>query len=382
MVLEEKDEEDIKDLYRRIKDSIKINQDSNEFYDYFYRLLDNSNNFCTFSSENLLKTIDEEWVSTIEEAVPAIQAVVQNPRKFIEEDRQVVNIAMARNILSESVQHLLQHSNLIDKVNEDGTVIPNRILNVYKEESFNTYENRFISTLILELQRFVNKRFDVIFDHSKDEVGTHFEVESNIDNYTERIDYKLSIHIKEKQSDISNDDENKNIFNRIAKIHRQVNDLAMSGFMATMRQYPLVRHPIVKTNAIGKNRYYKICHNLWNYIHSYDRVGYCVNVLKQEPVISKSFEKDIYHSIIMNYALLQSNMEYTKEIVFQKEEGKKELSLKEVRQLLSEIVNGMHMPENQVRKIIMTELTNLQSKKRADISNREKAFQKKKGKRR
>lgn len=58
---------------------------------------------------------------------------------------------------------------MIDKVNEDGTVIPNHLLNVYKEESLNTYENRFICTLITELQRFINKRFEVIFDTSQDE---------------------------------------------------------------------------------------------------------------------------------------------------------------------------------------------------------------------
>ena len=58
-----------------------------------------------------VKNIDEEWVKAIEEALPALQTVVLNPRKFIEEDREVVNIAMARNISPESIQHLLQSSN-------------------------------------------------------------------------------------------------------------------------------------------------------------------------------------------------------------------------------------------------------------------------------
>ena len=101
---------------------------------------------------------------------------------FLDFYRQIV--AMARNITTESIRHLLQHSDLIDEYKEDGTVIPSRILNVYKEESVNIYENRFICTLMAELQYFVNKRFNVIFDASKDEIGTFFEVESRVDNYT------------------------------------------------------------------------------------------------------------------------------------------------------------------------------------------------------
>jgi len=218
-----------------------------------------------------------------------------NPRKFIEEEREVVNAAMARNTTPEAIRHLMQHSNLIDKVNPDGTVIPNRILNVFKEESLNTYENRFVYTLILELQRFINKRFNVIFDDSKDERGTFFEMESLVDNYTEVIDYKLEIKIREKQTDVDNDEENMGIFTRISKIHRQVNDLASGGFATIMQDYPLVRHPIVKTNAIGKNQNYMACHKLWNYIHAYDRIGYKVNMVKSEPVITRQFERDIYN---------------------------------------------------------------------------------------
>jgi len=376
----EEEKKDIEKIYQKFKSFMDINQDDDKFYKYIYNLLETGNNFCTFTSESLIKTIDEEWIENIENAINALHHVVQNPTKFIEEDRQIVNIALARNILSESVQHLLQHSNMIDKVNKDGTVIPNRILNVYKEESYNTYENRFIYTLVLELQRFVNKRFDVIFSYSEDEIGTNFEVESTIENYTEIIDYKLNIHIKERQSAIMNDDENADVFARIAKIHKQVNDLSKLEFMKTMREFPLVRHPIVKTNVIKKNVYYKECHKLWNFIHGYERVGYCVDAIKQEPIISREFEKDIYNTIIMNYVLIQNYLEATHEFIHKTEPIKKEISVKEVRQSLSELVNNSDMPDSQLRKIVLSELNDLQIRKRSDLVKRERVFHKKKGK--
>ena len=375
----EDNKDTIENVYEEMIDNLSPELSENKYYQYFYNLLETGNNYCKFFSSKLVKNIDEEWVKAIEEALPALQTVVLNPRKFIEEDREVVNIAMARNISPESIQHLLQHSNMIDQVNEDGTVIPNRILNVFKEESYNTYENRFICTLLLELQQFINKRFNVIFDNSKDERGTFFEMESMIDNYTETIDYKLEIKIREKQTDIDNEEENMGIFTRISKIHRQINDLASSGFMTTMRQYPLVRHPIVKTNAIGKNLNYKACHKLWNYIHAYDRIGYKVDLVKQEPMITKEFERDIYNSFLWDYFMLRNFQEQTDALKPNRPERKKEITVKYIRQVLDEIVRGLDMPDANVRKLILNELSDLQLKRKAERMNAE-AAEKKSGK--
>ncbi len=375
----EDNKDTIENVYEEMIDNLSPELSENKYYQYFYNLLETGNNYCKFFSSKLVKNIDEEWVKAIEEALPALQTVVLNPRKFIEEDREVVNIAMARNISPESIQHLLQHSNMIDQVNEDGTVIPNRILNVFKEESYNTYENRFICTLLLELQQFINKRFNVIFDNSKDERGTFFEMESMIDNYTETIDYKLEIKIREKQTDIDNEEENMGIFTRISKIHRQINDLASSGFMTTMRQYPLVRHPIVKTNAIGKNLNYKACHKLWNYIHAYDRIGYKVDLVKQEPMITKEFERDIYNSFLWDYFMLRNFQEQTDALNPNRPKRKKEITVKYIRQVLDEIVRGLDMPDANVRKLILNELSDLQLKRKAERMNAE-AAEKKSGK--
>ncbi|MDY2698052.1 MAG: DUF2357 domain-containing protein [Lachnospiraceae bacterium] len=375
----EDNKDTIENVYEEMIDNLSPELSENKYYQYFYNLLETGNNYCKYFSSKLVKNIDEEWVKAIEEALPALQTVVLNPRKFIEEDREVVNIAMARNISPESIQHLLQHSNMIDQVNEDGTVIPNRILNVFKEESYNTYENRFICTLLLELQQFINKRFNVIFDNSKDERGTFFEMESMIDNYTETIDYKLEIKIREKQTDIDNEEENMGIFTRISKIHRQINDLASSGFMTTMRQYPLVRHPIVKTNAIGKNLNYKACHKLWNYIHAYDRIGYKVDLVKQEPMITKEFERDIYNSFLWDYFMLRNFQEQTDALNPNRPKRKKEITVKYIRQVLDEIVRGLDMPDANVRKLILNELSDLQLKRKAERMNAE-AAEKKSGK--
>ncbi len=376
---EEKDV--IQNVYDKMADANGAPLTGDPFYQYFYNLLDTSTNFCTFKYVRLIKSVDEEWVAAIEEALPSLHHVVMNPRKFIEEDREVVNVAMARNITTESIRHLTQHSDLIDQYNEDGTVIPNRILNVFKEESLNIYENRFICTLIAELQHFVNKRYNVIFEQTKDEIGSFFEMESRIDNYTETVEYKLSMNVRDKQSDEKNENENSDIFERLIKVHRQVNGLASTEFISEMRGYPSVRHPIVKTNAIKKNMYYKACHKLWNFIYSYTKVGYTVNLVKKEPIISRAFEKDIFDSVIWNYAMIHNQVDGAEKLNIDRPERKKDINIKYIRQVLDEIVRESGLPDENLKNIVMNELTAIQEKRKQEALELERAMRKKKARR-
>lgn len=370
--------DDVLRAYQKMTGQVPGDMKEDPYYKYFYNLLETGRNYVKYSYVRLVKEVDEKWVTAIEEALPSIQHVIQHPRKFIEEEREVVNIAMARNMTAESVRHLLAHSNYIDEYKEDGTVIPNKILNIYKEESLNTYENRFICTLVGELQFFVNKRFDAIFEATKDELGLNFEVDSSVDNYTESIDYKLQIRIRDKQTDVENEIGESDIFSRIIEIHRNVNMLVATEFINTMRRFPSVKHPIVKTNAIAKNKDYKACHKLWNFIQSYNQIGFKVNLVKQDPNITRAFEKDIYDSFMWNYAMLHNYMDGVDALRVDKEKRKKELDLPGIRKLLEEIVAGTDIPDDSLRKIIDNELKSIQNRRKQERAAAEKVMHSKK----
>jgi hypothetical protein len=371
--------DDIKNTYAKMtEDRDRIADD--RFYKYFYNLLETGSNYCDFSFARLVKSVDEKWVTEIEKALPSLQAVVLNPRKFIEEEREVVNIAIARNISTESVRHLLAHSNFIDEYNEEeGTVVPNRILNVYKEESLNTYENRFICTLVAELQFFVNKRFDIVFQATKDELGAYLELNSLIDNYTEMVEYKLQVKIRDKQTDKVNENEKDDILGRIIKIHRMINSIVSSEFITTMRKFPGVKHPIVKTNAIAKNRDYKACHTLWNFIHSYSKAGVSVDLLKQDPTISRKFEKDLYDSVIWNYTMLHNYLQDVDALNINRPVLTKDMSTDYIRQVLEEIIQGMSsMPDAALRKLIQNEMLAIQTRRKMERKKADKTLKKRK----
>jgi hypothetical protein len=192
-------------------------------------------------------------------------------------------------------------------------------------------------------------------------------MESRVDNYTETVEYKFQVKIRDKQTDLDNEKDNANIFTRIAKIYKTVNSLVNTEFVRIVRGYPAVRHPIVKTNAIGKNIHYKACHKLWNFIYTYDKIGYRVELVKQEPVISRQFEKEIYNSFIWNYAMLHNQVDETSKVDVTRDKQQKEADIKYIRQLLDEIITNCDIPDANLRKIVQSELANLQAKRKNEI---------------
>ena len=95
---------------------------------------------------------DDEWMTKIENGVRYIENILRNPNRFIINEEDVVKIELARKITVDSIKHLSKNTNLIQDIDKrTGDVKPSKILNINKEESFNTYENRFIYSLIKNL---------------------------------------------------------------------------------------------------------------------------------------------------------------------------------------------------------------------------------------
>lgn len=370
----------IENLYDKYNTEVTSQLENDDFYQYFLNLLETGTTFCQFQNRKLVKEVDEEWVVAIEKAIPHIKRVIDNPRKFIEEDRQIVNVAMARKFTAESVKHLSQHSEMVNKIREDGTVEPSKVLNVFKEESLNTYENRFVYTLLYELRTFINKRIDQLFDHSKDEDGVKLNLESMVDNYTEIINYKLEMRIREKQTDTLNDDDNLGVYSRVTKLQKIINDLTTTEFFVKVGKFPRVKHPIVKTNAIGKHPDYKACYTLWNFIQSYERIGYEVRILEQDPTVSRSFEESLYNQILMDYVVVKNHMEYKDLLNINRDRRVKPLSIKDIKQFINDIVNEYDMRASELRSLVESELNNALKEKERREKMQEELLKRRKGK--
>ena len=220
-----------------------------------------------------LKEYDYEWLDKLEDTIPYIDNILRNPRRFIVNEEEIVKVELSRKVTVESVIHLTQHTNLIQKIEDNGDVKPSKILNINKEESIDTYENRFIYTLINNLRMFFEDR--VVFTS-----GPSYCVDKNVLKYEANSkvngqDLKISLNINDVTKNIKEKSGGKaglTYDERVSKIKKQIDSFMGSELHQTLSRLhvPPVRSPIRKTNVILKNPNFRKAEELWNYIQSFE----------------------------------------------------------------------------------------------------------------
>ena len=209
---------------------------------------------------------DIEWIIVLERLLPYIEKIFRNPKRFITTEEEIVKIESAKKVGVETVKHLAKHTNFIQDLDaETGDVIPSKLLNVLKEETFNTYENRFIYTLIKRLQEFVRRRKENLKKHLKYKDNKQIEYTSSTFVGEEKIDVNISLNTA---LDTQLDMDSKLIV-KIKKIEDSIKNLLYTEVYKALEKedVPLVTPPIKKTNVILKNVNFQYAMELWNYIN-------------------------------------------------------------------------------------------------------------------
>ena len=232
----------------------------------------------------ITRTIDIEWIERIEAAIPALDTIIRRPSVAIEDVDEILPIELSRHITEKSVRHLATHTNLILDVSDD-EVTPSKILNVYHEETYLTYENKFINTLLARLCAFVDKRLQTLNSGSGVEANYKFEYltefEHDVSESVGRNSAKVNLSIEltsplgseMTEADIDVHERYIEALDRLKRINMALIGFRSSAFAQRLgKNY--IRPPVIRTNAILKNKNLKECLNLWEYIESYDKVGY------------------------------------------------------------------------------------------------------------
>ena len=117
------------------------------------KFMDSAESTLKVQVDKKIITKDTEWIDLMEEVIPHLDIIFRKPNRFIENEEEIVKIEQTRKVSVETIKHLSKNTNFIQKIDEKtGDVIPSRLLNVRKEESFNTYENRLIYTLMQNIK--------------------------------------------------------------------------------------------------------------------------------------------------------------------------------------------------------------------------------------
>ena len=211
------------------------------------------------------KVSDTSWMDMIEECIPYLDNIIRNPRRFIVQEENIVPIEKAKVVTEESIRHLAQNTNLIQEVHEDGTVIPLKLLNVYREETVDLYENRFIKSLVDNLYMFVQNKLNESDQKSYAKIN-------NIVTYTgvaktKNANYKISVNLESNFNDEVNEKKDGHtIEERIEHIRDVLGAFRNSTFIKSLKESSPVRSPIRKTNVILKEPNFIKALELWEYL--------------------------------------------------------------------------------------------------------------------
>ena len=349
----------IQDLYSSFSEQMEPIQEDDRYFRYLFELAQASDTTIEQRREELEKVVDEEWLNVIEETLPSINAIIEKPRRFITTEEEVVPVSLARKISADSVRHLAQNTQFLAS-SDDGGIHPTRILNVSTRETYDLYENRFVYHLIKRLLAFVDKRTDVIFWSTGNEICNRFKMHSKIDDAYEEIEYTVELAVKNRQSFAENDADNVGTFMRIDRVRRLVMSLGKSSFCQLMNGCASVHSPIQRTNLMIKDPDYRACYKLWQFMERYDEVGYTINVHDSQMAVDDEYMIQMYTNLINNYTVFKSLGVDDRDLDELEGADREPVRPKFVKELKEELVADPDLPDVEIRRVFVEEVTQAQ----------------------
>lgn len=351
--------ETIEDLYSSFTEQMEPIQADSRYFRYLFEMAQASDTTLEQKREELVKVIDEEWISMIEDSLDAINTIIEKPRRFITTEEEVVPVSLAKKISADSVRHLSQNTQFLAP-SDDGSIHPTKILNVNMVETYDLYENRFVYHLIQRLLAFVDKRTDVIFWSTGNEIRNRFKMHSKIDDAYEEIEYNVEMTVKNRQSFAENDADNMDTFMRIDRVRRLVMALRNASFCQIMAGCAAVRSPIQRTNLIMKDPDYRKCYQLWQFMERYDSVGYTIDVKDSEMAFDDEYMVQMYTNLINNYTVFKSLTSDDRNLTELESVHHDPVRPKFVKEIKEELVDNCDIPDVEVRKVFVEEVTQAQ----------------------
>ena len=328
---------EIVDLYEHTND-----EKNKKFYDS----IDSS---LYVTNEIDARTTNFEWLEIMEETIRYLDNILRNPNRFIINEEDIVKIELARRVTVESIKHLSKNTNLIQDYNKKtGDVKPSKILNINKEESFDTYENRFIYSLIKNMKFYIERKKRNLVTESYNKANKQMEYKAKSNLGKEKIDISMTINAKKEDKDENKNASGMTIPERIEHLELQISDLTTSSVYQSIekKHISLVTSPIKKTNVILKNVNFQYAVKLWNYIQTHIEEDTKKENTKNNFYDNGILKQMIDESFLLDYLVLDS-------VDKEKQEEKEELSEKIVSNMIEKVITlDSNIDQEKLKQII------------------------------
>ena len=240
---------------------------------------------------------NDEWIEMVEFSLPHLEKALTKEIKNIVTEEEIIKIELIKNV------------NFVDRFNQkSGEVIPKKILNAYKEETFITYENRFLFSLIklIEDYMYLREKDQETEYKGKNEKKANYHAEANYKK--EKIKVNVE-YISEKQIGVS---KSSGTAERIQQIKKKIKDLKTTNVYQILaaKRVTLVKSPIKMTNVLLKNVHFQYALKLWNYLSDQmeikDKAVKAGKMIEEKGITKKLVDEDIY---LMNLIFSNKNIE-------------------------------------------------------------------------
>ena len=363
----------IEKLYSRFAEDFLGEIKSDEFYAYFNNMLRSGSANIALSEKYVERRIDLRWVEAIEQAIIPLDNIIRDPIRYIKNIEEIVPIEMARGISTEAVRHLATHTNMIAKV-ENGNVTPQKILNIVKEESFDTYENRFIYTLLFKLEYFLDKRLQTLISGSKVADRYEIKMDGTCSAGHDEISYAFSMNYSTPHVEVSSEElavgadvSNLTSLQRIERLRKILYTFKQSPLIKSLKDCAMVRPPLTMTNVLTKNQNFRKCVDLWGFVERYEEVGFDVNVIERTAEPSEQYVSDLFAMAALQYVVMKKNVSHKAEDIGNYKERRVEAS-PNIKSSIEDIIESYDLEIDEIRRIFLSEIDRKKKKRQAEFT--------------
>ncbi len=227
------------------------------------------------------KVFEKSFIPVLTDCFKSISKILKDPKKAIRYEEHVVPMEKVKKVNSVTVRHLSSHTQYIKNVDEDGNVIPSKLLTEFSEDELGIYENRFIKTLINRICKFLSLRLQIM-KKNLDSYETKSTIVTNDFRLEDKTKVKVELSVKMESEQDSEVKQARDTYEKTKDIHEKYKTLRSSQLMQALKNYKEVTPPILKTNIITKNPEFKICYNTWIFLDRYNQLAFDVNVREKK----------------------------------------------------------------------------------------------------
>ena len=322
------------------------------------------------------------WIEMIAFTIPYLDNILRKPNRFIVNEEEIVKIEQAKKVSVETIKHLSKNTNFIQTVDkETGDVTPSKLLNVRKEETYNTYENRLVFTLIQNMNRFIKKKKENLTKigpesenntEEKDNKMLEYSATSTVED--EQIEVNLSLNSKLVPNSGKDTEELSTIIAQIDEIEKKIQGLQSTEVYKTLaKEHVLeVREPVKKTNVILKNVNFQYAMKLWDYLRDNFEDKDTSTEEQKDYMDNGNLKKMVDETFLLHYLTMQT---LDNDDIEEKKDTKEEMQKIVIDQMIDKMLEiNENLSEEQIKNLIAAKYEVVKYKKLAVIQEIQKIF--------